>query len=254
MVKFDPMMSKEAAETWKELFLKNYEGTTNAFKTLFLGGGANYEIIGHNLEQADFTNVQAGGELRIASAAGVPPIIIGLSGGLEAATYSNYGQARRAFADLTMRPLWRDISGALEQIVSVPENARLWYDTRDISFLQEDMKDAAEIEQAKASTIRTLVDAGFDAATVVDAVDSQDITRLKHSGLFSVQLQPPGTVAKPEPTITVSPVPPKELPAQTGRAETEIRCPDCNRLVGIRTAPGGAFEVKCRGCSTLVAA
>ncbi len=34
----------------------------------------------------------------------------------------------------------------------------------------------------------------------------------------------------------------------------EIRCPNCNRLVGKRTASGGGFEVKCRGCSTMVAA
>jgi phage FluMu protein Com len=34
----------------------------------------------------------------------------------------------------------------------------------------------------------------------------------------------------------------------------DVRCANCNRLVAKRTAPGGGFEVKCRGCSALVLA
>jgi phage portal protein BeeE len=268
-VKFDPSMTLEAAKAWKELFLKDHQGTKNAYKTLFLGGGSSIEAIGHNLQQADFSKVQAGGELRIASAAGVPPIIVGLSGGLEAATYSNYGQARRAFADLTMRPLWRDIAGALAQIINVPEDARLWFDTRDISFLQEDMMDAAAIEKEKAITIRTYLDAGFTASTAVDAVDSQDITRLRHSGLFSVQLQAPGSNKMPAGEV------PGETPVGTGAApETvpagavkpppvavaapkmnaspvsgEVRCSSCNRLLAeVATAP---FRMTCGRCKNV---
>jgi hypothetical protein len=63
------------------------------------------------MKQIDFKVTQGHGETRIAAAAGVPPIIVGLSEGLEAATYSNYGQARRRFADVTMRPLWRERGG-----------------------------------------------------------------------------------------------------------------------------------------------
>jgi hypothetical protein len=45
-------------------------------------------------------------------------------------------------------------------IIDVPSDSRLWYDDRDIPFLQEDEKDDAEIQQVQAATIRTLVDAG----------------------------------------------------------------------------------------------
>jgi hypothetical protein len=136
---------------------------------------------------------QGAGETRIAAAARTPPIIVGLSEGLQAATYSNYGQARRAFADGTLRPLWRDVSGILAGIVDVPAGAELWYDDRDISFLQEDMKDAAEVASQKATAMNTLVGAGFEPDSVVQAVESGDLTLLKHSGLVSVQLQPPGS-------------------------------------------------------------
>ena len=65
---------------------KGHEGLWNAYKTLYLGGGADAKIIGSNMQQLDFKTVQGHGETRIAAAAGVPPIIVGLSEGLEAAT------------------------------------------------------------------------------------------------------------------------------------------------------------------------
>ena len=93
-------------------------------------------------------------------------MIVGLSEGLQAATYSNYGQARRRFADLTMRPLWRNAAGSLEWIINTPQvnagRAELWYDERDIAFLQEDRKDLAEIQTANASAMRQLIDGGFE--------------------------------------------------------------------------------------------
>jgi hypothetical protein len=134
---------------------------------------------------------------RIAAAGGVPPVIVGLSEGLEAATYANYGQARRRFADGTMRPLWGKFAGAMSRIVPPPSGSRLWYDARDVSFLQEDEKDEADINAVKAQAIRTLVDGGFTPESAVAAIDSGDVSRLKHTNLYSVQLQKPGSVDQP---------------------------------------------------------
>lgn len=183
---------------WAELFREKHEGAGNAYKTLFLAAGMDYTPVGADMQQIDFKQVQGAGETRIAAAAGVPPVIVGLSEGLQAATYSNYGQARRRFADGTMSPLWRNMCGSLSRIIDVPSDSELAVDMRDIPFLKEDQKDAAEIQGKEASTIRQLVDAGFDPDTVVDAIVAGDLARLKgnHSGLYSVQLQPPGL---PEP-------------------------------------------------------
>lgn len=197
VVSLDPAIQKDAFDKWVTSFRKDHEGLANAYRTLYLGGGAKVEVIGANLQQVDFKVTQGAGETRIAAAAGVPPVIVGLSEGLQAATYSNYGQARRRFADLTIRPLWRNFAGSMEVIVRPPNGSRLWYDDRDIPFLREDAKDRAEIAGRESQTIRTLVDAGYDPATVIEAVISEDWTVLKHTGLFSVQLQPPTTTIEP---------------------------------------------------------
>jgi hypothetical protein len=55
-----------------------------------------------------------------------------------------------------MRPMWRDFAHSLSTIVQVPSDSELWYDDRDIPFLQEDVKDEAEIQQVQAVTITTL--------------------------------------------------------------------------------------------------
>lgn len=180
-------------QAWIEKFKDNHEGSANAYKTMFLGAGADATVVGTDLQQLEFKATQGAGETRIAAAAGVPPVIVGLSEGLQAATYSNYGQARRRFADGTMRPLWRNAAGSLARIIDVPGDAELWYDDRDIPALQEDQKDAAEIRVQEASTIKQLIDAGFTPESVVTAVTAGDFDRLKHTGLYSVQLQPPGT-------------------------------------------------------------
>jgi hypothetical protein len=96
-----------------------------------------------------------------------------------------------------MRPLWRNASGSLASIIDVPDDAELWYDDRDIAFLREDKRDAAEIFQTQASTVANLVREGFTSASAKAAVAAQDVSLLDHTGYLSVQLQPPGTVAKP---------------------------------------------------------
>lgn len=191
--KMDPNLSEDAFLKFKAMVDANHAGTFNSWKNLYLGGAADVTVAGSNFRDMDLRRVQGAGETRIAAAAGVPPIIAGLSEGLDAATYSNYAQARRAFADLTLRPLWRSACAALESIVDVPSGARLWYDDRDIAFLHEDRKDAAEIQQTQAVTMQQLVSAGFEPGSVVSAVEAEDWSLLVHSGLLSVQLMPPGT-------------------------------------------------------------
>jgi muconolactone delta-isomerase len=107
----------------------------------------------------------------------------------------NFTSARRRFADGTMQHLWRNAAASLEVLVPDPVNApgaSLWFDTRAVSFMREDAGDVAEIQAKEAATIAGLVKEGFEATSVIDAVRNHDWTRLVHSGLLSVQLQPPG--------------------------------------------------------------
>jgi hypothetical protein len=72
-------------------------------------------------------------------------------------------------------------------------------------ILREDARDAADIEAVKAVTITGYVKEGFTPESAVAAVQGQDVTLLKHGGLLSVQLQPPGAAM---------PVPPSLAPAK----------------------------------------
>lgn len=170
---------------------ESHQGSDSAYKTMFLAGGADVTVAGANMQQLDFKGTIGSGETRLCAAGGVPPIIVGLSEGLQSATYSNYGMARRKFGDHWARPQWRSACAALAHLVDVPGGAELWYDDNDIAFLREDQKDAAEIAQTRQTTIVGYINGGFTPESAVAAVVNGDETMLVHTGLTSVQLQPP---------------------------------------------------------------
>lgn len=198
VISFDPDVSSEAVKDWIELMEQNIGGAANAYRTLYLAHGADAKVVGNSMKDIGFQAVQGAGETRIAAAAGVPPVIAGFSEGLQAATYANYSQARRRFADGTMRPLWRNIAGCLAGLIRVPRASELWYDDRDIPFLAEDVKDSAETQFQNAQAIKALTEAGYDPNSVVDAITAGDLNRLVHTGVFSVQLQAPGEQSQGE--------------------------------------------------------
>lgn len=199
-VKIDPQFTPAQVSAYADAFREKHREVADAYKTMFLGGGAEPVILGTSLQELEFKLTQGAGETRIAAAAGVPPVIAGLSEGLAAATYSNYQQSIRRFTDLTMRPLWRNMAGSLASIIDVPSGSELWYDDRDIPALAEDVTEAAAILQAQATTMTTLVNGGWEPDAVVDAATAGDLKRLKgkHTGLNSVQLQPPAEKGAPE--------------------------------------------------------
>lgn len=207
IVKYQPGMTLDKIKAFKELMEQGNTGLENAYKTLHLAPGADPVPVGANMQQVDFRGLRGGGETRIAAAAGVPPVIAGFSEGLEAATYANYSQARRRFSDGTMHPLWQNVAGSLESIMPRPglnngDDVRLWYNTKHVAFLREDEKDVATIQNTEALTINTLITSGYEADSVVAAVVAKDWRLLKHSGLMSVQLLPPGAMkpsARPKP-------------------------------------------------------
>jgi phage portal protein BeeE len=214
-----PASKVEEFNKWVDRYRQGHEGLANAYRTVYLGAGADAAVVGADFRQMDFKVVQGHGETRVAAAAQVPPIIVGLSEGLEAATYSNYQLARRRFSDGTMRPLWRNLCSSFTPLVNVLPRTELWYDDRDIPFLAEDAKDQAEVIRMKSEAISNLTTAGYDPSSSVEAVEAGDLTRLSHSGLYSVQLRPPGST-EPQPPELPAPVqngngsPP--APAQNG--------------------------------------
>jgi len=194
-----PVMSREQFDLFKEQMDEGHQGPQQAGKTLYIGGGADTSVVGTNFQQLDFKVVQGAGESRIAAAAGVGAVIAQFSEGMQGSSLNagNFTAARRRFADITMRYLWQTACEAFSSAVPVPSDAELWYDAGDIPFLQEDALDAANITQVQAATIANLVKEGFTADSAKAAVVAGDMSLLKHTGLLSVQLQPPGSAAPP---------------------------------------------------------
>jgi len=184
-------------EQFVEAMDQAHKGPLNAGKTLYLGGGADVTVVGASMKDLDFKAVQGAGETRIAAASGVGAVIAQFSEGMQGSSLNagNYAASRRRFGDITMRHLWQEAASALANVIDVPGDAHLWYDARDCSFLQEDAKDDAEIDSIKATTIRTLVDGGFDPASVVAAIWPD--ADLSHTGKLSVQLQDPNALPEP---------------------------------------------------------
>lgn len=202
-VSFKETVTEEQFKEFMEAIDQNHTGPSNAYKTLYLGGGADVVPLTIDFQALDFKKIQGAGETRIAAAARIHPVIVGLSEGMQGSSLNagNFRSARNSFADGTMRPLWRSFCAAMEPLLTVPKSARLWYDDRDIPYLREDVKDLAEIQSQEATTITKLIQDGYTPESIVDAVVKKDWTLLKHTGLFSVQLQPPMPEGPPEPKV-----------------------------------------------------
>lgn len=198
VIRYDPSVTASELREHIALFNESHRGADKAYSTLHIGGGSDVTVVGTDLK-TDFAKIQGQGETRIAAAAGVGAIIARFSEGLagSALNQGNYQAAVRQFGDMTIRPLWRSAAGALSKLVTLGPDERLWYDARDVEFLKADRKDAAEIRDTTARTIKSLTDAGFTPESVILAVETDDLTRLVHSGLFSVQLRPGGTEITP---------------------------------------------------------
>jgi len=182
-----------------------HAGVRNAYRTLYLTAGADATVVGTDLRQMDFAKTQGAGETRISMLSRVHPVILGASEGLSGSSLNagNFNAARRLWADSWIYPTLQDIASALAPLIKVPNDAELWTTTADMPILREDAKDAAEIEDLKAKTITKYVVEGFTPESAIAAVDGQDVKLLVHTGLISVQLQPPGG---PPPGQDVPPV------------------------------------------------
>lgn len=199
VVKFpEGVMNQDQFDRFKAKMEAEYVGTRGAGKTLYLAPGADATVVGSSLKELAFDETQGRDETRIASAAGVPAVIVGLKESLAGSSLNagNYAAARRQFADTTMSDLYRGAVAALETIVPAPQQkgpAKLWFDISQVPFFREDRGDAATIQLTRSQSMASDIAAGWTPESVLAAYEAEDMSLLKHSGLVSVQLQPPGS-------------------------------------------------------------
>lgn len=202
-IKFDKDTAPEAFQEFVSGFNASHQGADNAYKTLFLAGGADIVPLSVDFRQLDLKITQGAGETRMAVVGGVPAVILGISEGLQGSSLNagNFQAAKRLFAETTMADLWNKAAASWMSVIDRPvvagrrvTGARLAVDGRHIPFLSENATDQAEIRTRDAATVRSLVDVGYEPDAAVEYVTSNDLKRLRgrHTGLYSVQLQKPG--------------------------------------------------------------
>ena len=191
----DPDKTPDQVKAYADVVNRNHAGAMNSFKNMFLGGGTDVKVVGSTLESLQMKDLQGGLETRIASRAHIPGVILQIRESYAGSSLNtgNYGSARRLWSDKWFTPTAKGLCATLETIVRPPDGARLSYDPARILFLQEDQKDAAEIMATNAQAVFQFVSAGYTPDSARDAVATNDMSKLVHSGLTSVQLQPPGT-------------------------------------------------------------
>ncbi len=189
VVTFDPETDPEEVKEFRDIFFEKHQGVERSFRTAFLGGGADIKVIGSSLKDLDTGNVRQQVHFDIALAAGINPMAIGLM----QVNYSNTKEGNRSISDRKLRYLWMKAVEAFRPLMERPAGFELWYDVSGISALQADALDDSAVMASQAQTMRTLVDGGFEPDAVMASVTTGDWSKLKHSGLLSVQTQAPGS-------------------------------------------------------------
>lgn len=197
----ETVVNKTQFDEWVDAFEGAHRGARNAWRTIYVQPGTDVEVVGSQIGDLKMAELQGGFETRVGARARVPATVLLTREGMQGSALNagNYQQTRRLWADTWFSPYAQGLCAALQRLVDVPRAAELTYDPARIMLLQEDQQDAAQILSRQMLTIESAVRAGYEPGSVVDAVTSGDLTRLAHTGLYSVQLQPPGSGA-PAPT------------------------------------------------------
>jgi HK97 family phage portal protein len=80
----------------------NHQGARNAGRPMLLEGGLDWKPMGFSPSDMEFQKTKEAAAREIATAFGVPPMLLGIPGD---ATYSKYQEANRAFYRLTVLPM-----------------------------------------------------------------------------------------------------------------------------------------------------
>ena len=192
------VVTRDQFDEWVDAFDGAHRGAINAWKTIYAQSGTDVEVVGSQLAQLGMAELQGGFETRVSSRSRVPATVLLIREGNQGSSLNagNYAQTRRLWADSWFSPYAEAFCAAMSRVVNVPDGSELTFDPSRVLLLQEDQQDAASIRQSDAITIRTLTDSGYGPDAVIDYVrGAGDLAKLKgsHSGLYSVQLQEPGT-------------------------------------------------------------
>lgn len=129
-------LSREQFERLRGELEASFQGHANAGRPLLLEGGLKWQPLSLTPADLDFATMRASAAREIATAFGVPPMLLGLPGD---ATYANYREANRALWRLAILPIADTLlTGLAQALAGWFEGASLGIDLDRVTALAED--------------------------------------------------------------------------------------------------------------------
>lgn len=134
--KLTDAMVSDIRRRWRE----RYGGWTKWTEPAVLDSDATYQQMGLDFEKMGFEVLDARNETRICMVLDVPPIIVGAKVGLDRSTFSNYGEARRAWWQDSLMPQYAHIADIVENDLAAEYGAglQIMWDFSQVPALQEE--------------------------------------------------------------------------------------------------------------------
>jgi HK97 family phage portal protein len=168
----DQVLNDSEAERIKARWREYHGGYQNWGDVAVLGKGTRYEPVSQTFKEMDFSNIDGRDEARICMVFQVPAMLVGAKVGLNASTYSNYAEARKAFYEETIVPRWKWFENIIDAqlLPKFDGDTKTWpaFDLSDVRALAEDetakwarAQGAAGMNLITRDEARVLI--GFDA-------------------------------------------------------------------------------------------
>lgn len=155
----DQSISDVEAGRIRDRWRATHGGVGNWGDIAVTGAGTKYQSIAMNFRDMAFQQLDGRDEARICSVLKVPPIIVGAKVGIQASTYSNYEQARKALYEETISAQWTYYQGEIDtQLLTEYGDKKAVYTEFDTTYVRalqenEDAKFKRGVEAAKGNIL-----------------------------------------------------------------------------------------------------
>lgn len=115
LLKTQQNLNQAEASRIKQLWREQHGGVAQWGEPAVMGSGVDYQQMQMSFKDMAFDELDGRNEARICQIMETPPILIGARIGLARSTFSNYGEARKAFYEETINPRWRWLQSEITQ-------------------------------------------------------------------------------------------------------------------------------------------
>ena len=136
-------LSDETVARMKEQWGERYGGDQRG-SVAVLEEGVTLQRLSLDMSEMAFEALMRVPETHIAAAFRIPPIIAGIGAGLDASTYSNYAEARQAYTQQTLTPLWAAWSEEIDAALAQPVGLKIAYDLTRVAAMRENQNALSE--------------------------------------------------------------------------------------------------------------